>query len=105
MCSLKELLDFVSVKGYVVVAYDNEWWLGCVEETMPSAGELRLNFLHPHGPSPSYTFPYRPDTLVMDHQDVLLVVEPVMATGRMYTMSNKDTIAASKALKEHKLRV
>lgn len=103
--SVKECVTFSSIKGYVVAVYDGNWWLACVEECMPSTGEVKLNFLHPHGPSPSFTFPFRPDRLVMDHQDVLLVVEPVTATGRTYTLSTKDTAAASNALVEYKMRV
>lgn len=105
MSSVKECVTFSSIKGYVVAVYDGNWWLACAEECMPSTGEVKLNFLHPHGPSPSFTFPFRPDRLVMDHQDVLLVVEPVTATGRTYTLSTKDTAAASNALVEYKMRV
>lgn len=83
----------------------NNWWMECVEETMPSTRELRLNFVYPYAPSPSYTLPYHPYTLVIDHQDVLVVGEPVTATGQTYKMLSKEIITALKPLKEYKFNV
>ena len=78
-------------------------WLAYVKETLPASQEVALSFLHPHGPSPSFKFPYHPDTLVMHSQDVVTVVEPVTETGRVYKMSAKEMESATKTLKERNL--
>ena len=46
-----------ALSGYVTVAYDNHWWVACIKEYKPERHEVDVNFLHPHGPSPSYIFP------------------------------------------------
>ena len=69
-------------------------------ETLPASQEVALSFLHPHGPSPSFKFPYHLDTLFMHCQDVLTVVEPVTETGRVYKISPKEMESATKTLME-----
>ena len=90
-----EPLDDGIITGYVAVAYDNEWWLAYVHEAYPERNELSVNFLHPHGPSPSYVYPHNPDNLVIDKTDVLTKLSPTTITGRTYTLSRSDTLKAS----------
>ena len=72
-------------------------------ETLPASQEVVVNFLHIHGPSPSFKFPNLPDTLVMHHQDVLTVVEPVTETGRVYKLCSSEIKSATKTLAQRKL--
>lgn len=88
-----------AITGYVTVDYDGHWWVACVMEHSPERHEVDVKFLHPHGPSPSYTFPEPSDHLTIDYQDVLTTVEPTTATGRTYSISKKETSAAVAALK------
>ena len=52
-------LSLVDVKGYVTqtAIYDGQWWLAYVTDVIPADEEAQLNFLHPHGPSPSNILP------------------------------------------------
>jgi len=88
-------LKFSSIKGYVTVKYDGSWWLACVTQTMPDSGEVEVSFLHPHGPARSFKYPSDGDILVISCHDVLTVVNPSTATGRAYTLSEPEIIAAS----------
>uniref|UniRef100_UPI00358EEC48 uncharacterized protein n=1 Tax=Myxine glutinosa TaxID=7769 RepID=UPI00358EEC48 len=88
-----------AITGYVTVDYDGHWWVACVMEHTPERHEVDVKFLHPHGPSPAYTFPEPSDPLTIDYQDVLTTVEPTTATGRTYCISKKETSAAVAALK------
>ena len=54
--------------------YDGYWWLAYVLITLRDSAEVELNFLHPHGPSRSFSYPSRPDKLVISLQDILTVV-------------------------------
>ena len=45
------------VNGYVTVMYEDNWWLGYVLEKDFNSGEVKIKFLHPHGPSSLFTFP------------------------------------------------
>ena len=52
-----EPIQIDDVSGYVTVIYENNWWLGYVLEKDFNSGEVTVKYLHPHGPSPSFTFP------------------------------------------------
>jgi hypothetical protein len=36
-----------------------EWWVECVLNTKDETDIVKIMFLHPNGPSPSYTYPTR----------------------------------------------
>ena len=55
--SLAPELSLGEIQGYVaVVEYDENWWVAYGEELHPDTHEVSLNFLHPHGLSPSLCF-------------------------------------------------
>ena len=90
------------IRGYVTAKYDRCWWLACVIRTMPDSAEVELAFLHPHGPGKSFKYPPAGDILVINSQDVLTTVNHTTATGRAYTLSPAEMLAASAALAQHK---
>ena len=47
---------------------------------------MKLSFLHPAGPSPSFTYPTHPDILVVKNDQILTTVDPVTSTGRTYQL-------------------
>lgn len=97
--SIKEL-ELEAIQGYIAVEYNEKWWVAYVDELRPGTHEVSVNFLHPHGPSPSYLFPEPQDTLVVDISDVLIPISPSTATGRTYTLQRNDTNRAIAALKK-----
>ena len=84
-------LNLADVSGYVTAIYDGHWWLASVTNVSTAEEEVHLNFLHPHGPSRSYFFPQRCDTLHVHISDVLTHVEPTTETGRTYKISTEET--------------
>ena len=93
-------VPFCAIKGYVIAVYDAKWYLACVLETHPATQEIQLSFLHPEGPARSYHYPAISDILLMDSRDVLHVVEPTTITGRVYSLSKKDTSIAMNAFQQ-----
>ena len=89
------------LNGYVTAIYDGSWWLAYVLNTLSDSAEVELNFLHPHGPSRSFSYPSRPDKLVISPHDILMVVDPKTVTGRMYTLSSEEMAAATQATTNH----
>ena len=73
------VIRFEEVNGYVTVQYDGWWWLGMVTSKDQREREVAINFLNPHGP---FTYPKRPDNLVVDMGDILTTAHPTTATGR-----------------------
>jgi hypothetical protein len=35
---------------------DTFWWLGCVLSVSEESNDVKITFLHPHGPSASYIY-------------------------------------------------
>ena len=95
------LLNFSSVTGYMVVEYDEHWWIGCVLESNPEKREVTMNFLHPHGPSQLFSFRDPPDIFTVGLNDLLLAVEPKTTTGWSYFITSKESEGATKALNLH----
>ena len=79
-------LELGAIQGYITVECNGKWWVAYVDELRPGTHEVSVNFLHPHGPSPSNIFPEPQDTLVVDISDVLIQISPSTATGRTYTL-------------------
>ena len=92
-------IDMEQVSGYVTCMHQNTWWLTCVLENDIDNAEVKLTFLHPHGPSRSFKYPATPDIIVLPTSNILTLVEPRTTTGRQYTIQQKDTRAATSKLK------
>lgn len=59
---------------------------------------VSVKFLHPEGPSKSFSFPTNEDVVCLPHNDVLTTVSPQTATGRTYALTEKEMKAASEVL-------
>ena len=51
--------------------------------------------LHPAGPSTSFRYPANECIVMVTVKDILTVVDPRTRTGRVYTLSKKETKAAT----------
>ena len=94
-------VNVARINEYVTAMYDGFWWLAYVLNTLGDSAEVELNFLYPHGPSRSFSYPTRPDRLLISLQDILTVVDPKTVTGRMYTLSTEEMDAATRAATNH----
>ena len=88
-------LPLKQINGFITCIHDRQWWLACVLEL---SSEVKVTILHPHGPSAS--FKYRPakDVISIPVSDVLTTVDPRTTTGRVYTLSQKESKTASDKL-------
>lgn len=89
--------------GFVTVQYDSAWWLACIIAKNVDSGEVKVSFLHPRGPAPSFYYPKPNDILIVETHTLLKIVEPNTATGRTYTLS-KEEMAESTTILERKLK-
>ena len=60
---------------------------------------VKVSFLHPNGPSRSFRYPYTPDILNIPLSDILTKVDPRTVTGRVYTLTPKESRDALEKLK------
>jgi hypothetical protein len=50
---LKDMIELKDITGFMTCMYDNFWWLGCVLPVSEESNDMKISFLHPHGPSAS----------------------------------------------------
>lgn len=84
-----ETVHFDDMNGYVISIYNNRWWLCYILEKNEKA-EIKVTFLHPPGPSPSFSYPSVPDVLWISIADVIYKVNPITPTGRTYILSTNE---------------
>jgi hypothetical protein len=83
---LQDLLHVMTVMGV----------LSTQEETRP----MKIMFLHPNGPSLPYTYPARPNILLVHRQDILMKTDLCTATGRTYTLRAEENEKKRKGKKK-----
>ncbi|GBN27145.1 hypothetical protein AVEN_172053-1 [Araneus ventricosus] len=74
-----EMLDFRDMNGYAISMYNEKWWLSYVL----GENEVKVTFLHPSEPSPSFSYPLTLDVLWIPSSDIIYKVNSVTPTGRM----------------------
>lgn len=97
-----EDIPFEDDVGFVACAYDKEWWLVHVDSKDDVEKEIHVSFLHPKGPSPSFTYPRRTDTLAVPMNYVLCKLNPTTATGRTYQVPAEEVAKATQVLAKKK---
>ena len=73
-------------------------WVACVLQLDADNNEVRVTFLHPHRPSRSFKYPHVQNILNIPISDILTRVDPRTTTGHVYTITQKDSRAASEKL-------
>ncbi len=100
----KTRMKFVNASDYMVRKAKNlVKEKGILSTPNPRIGhfpEVSVSFLHPCGPSPSFTYPRCTDILSIQSTDVLTLVDVSTSTGRTYTLSTKEMDEASRCLRE-----
>ena len=69
--------------------------MACVLQLSPDESQVRVSLLHPAGPSTSFRYPANECIVMVTVKDILTVVDPRTRTGRVYTLSKKETKAAT----------
>ena len=53
-------LDIEQIQGFVTCVYQNQWWVACTIQL--DEENIKVSFLHPHGPSRSFRNPSTPES-------------------------------------------
>ena len=91
-----EGLPIEEINGFVTVAYEEDWWIGCVLNVDEDSGNIKIELLCPRGPSQSFKYPLERNTVVVPYVDILTKVDPRTVTGHTYTISKQSKIATNK---------
>ena len=92
-------IEFKDLNGFVTAMHNRNWWFGCVLDKYPDSEEIKVTFLGPKGPYPSF-YPSHPDILVLKYSDVLTLVDPIIVTVRTYKLSKTEMENASNILEK-----
>ena len=77
-----------SISGFVTCIYDDNWWLACVLRVCSDTNQLKLTFMHPHGPSNSFKYPGPHDINTIPMESILTLVDAgTTISGRMYSLT------------------
>jgi len=99
MQSRYEHMAWEELNGYVIVLYDNVWWIAYILEKDAEKSMVCVSFLHPKGPSKSFYFPENGDVLRVPKDNILTKVNPTTTTGRFYVLTTDEANCASESLK------
>ena len=89
---------------YVSCIYDRFWWVGIVTEVNVHEGDMKIEFLHPHGPRKTFSWPFVADKCFVPVTNVLCVITaPTTITGQMCRSSETDFEQTLKAYENHKM--
>ena len=87
------------IVGFLTYLYDEKWWLACVLKIIQEDSQVKLTFLHQHGPYSSYKYPGTQDIRTLPIKNILTLVDPRIRSGRVYTLSKDETKVSSGKLK------
>ena len=87
---LSDSLTDLAIMSYIVCRYDGKWRIGMILELDREKNDVRVTFMHPHGPAKSFYRPNRDDICWMPPTSVLLKLSsPSTTNGRSYTTDNQ----------------
>ena len=97
---LESELAFDDISSFVVCVYEKEWWVACVLQLDEDKSAVKVNFLHPQGPSRSFRFPSTPDILTVPIESILIKIDPKCTRRGTYTLSRKESRSAGEKLRQ-----
>ena len=91
--SVTKEIDIKNIKCYLYVSciYNTFWQVGIVTEVNVHEGDLKIQFLHPHGLRKTFSWPPVADKCFVQASNILCVITTsTTITGQMYQISDTD---------------
>ena len=79
------------VGQFVSAVYDHKWYIGKISEVDETESEVEISFMEKK--KQFFQWPIRPDTIWINTDDILCVLDALVATGkskRMFKLSEND---------------
>jgi len=80
--------------NYIACVYDGHWWFGNVCDVSTEEREILVNFMHPNGPSSSFTWPNTKDQVWVPEEHILIKVTPPKSTFKGRTLRYDNEIVS-----------
>ena len=104
--SLTKEIDIKNIKcfSYVGCIYDTFWLVCILTEVNVNEGDLKIEFLHPHGSRKTFSWPSVAYKCFVPASNMLCIITaPTAITGQMYRISDTDFEQTLKAYENHKM--
>ena len=76
---------------YVCCLYEQQWWIGMVQDINKKEADVYIKFMHPHGPSASFTCPSKDDICWVPNTHIICKIDiPLTDTGKTYHLSKDN---------------
>ena len=86
---------------YVTCLYDSFWWVGLVTQVDVEQGDVKVQFMFPHGPHKTFNWPETGDLCYVPIKNILCQISSHTTTGRTYKITDQEygkTISACQYL-------
>ena len=88
----------IRINDYIACRYDEQWWIGLIEEVNKEEEDVKISFLHPPGPAASFIWPARKDACFIPITDLIMKVDtPHTLTGRTYVIKVEEMTKINEA--------
>ena len=104
--SLTEEIAIKNIKSFLYVnnIYHTSRWVGIVTDVNVHEGDLKIEFLHPHGPRKTFSWLSVAEKCFAPASNILCIITaPTTTTGQMYHISDTDFEQTLKEYENHKL--
>lgn len=68
----------------IAYMYDHDWYIGSITDTNEKENDIEINSMHPKGPSSSFRYPARGDTVWVPLSHVIQKIDVCTTTTRQY---------------------
>ena len=76
---------------FVCCLYEQQWWIGMVQDINKEEADVAVKFMHPNGPSPSFKWPNKDDICWVPNIHIICKIDaPLTETGRTYHLSEDN---------------
>ena len=76
---------------FVCCLYEQQWWIGMVQDINKEEADVAVKFMHPNGPSPSFKWPSKDDICWVPNIHIICKIDiPLTETGRTYHLSEDN---------------
>jgi hypothetical protein len=96
MSVLKDMNELKDITGFVTCMYDNLWWLRYVSSVSEELNDVKISFLHPHGPCASNVRPAAPHSLRLPQSAILAKVNRNTAKERQRQFKHTSVTSTNK---------
>ena len=86
-------IKILKPSDFIACNYDSFWWIGMIAEVDIHNGDLKIKFMHPHGPSKSFSWPSGDDYCwvpIVNIHNCTHIKIPTIRSGRTYDIDDGD---------------